>query len=160
MNSEPTSSLARLYRTCRRYPFGDRIFSRLVCFRAPYFGSIRPRITVLTASRAEVLVRKRRRVTNHIGTVHAIAMANACEMAAGTLTEAATPPTSRWIPRGMTIEYRRKAASDVRAVARLDVPIEQDRAYDVVVPVDVVDSTGDVVVHADIAMYVSPRPAI
>jgi acyl-coenzyme A thioesterase PaaI-like protein len=104
-----------------------------------------------------VFVRKRRRVTNHIGTVHAIAMANACEMAAGTLTEAATPRSSRWIPRGMTIEYRRKAVSDVRAVAWLNEPIEVDRAYDVMVPVDVVDDAGNVVVHADIAMYVSPR---
>lgn len=158
VSSEPSSALERLYRKCLRYPFGDAIFSRLVCFRAPYFGSIRPRVTALSASRVEVLVRKRRRVTNHIGTVHAIAMANACEMAAGTLTEAATPPTSRWIPRGMTIEYRRKANSNVRAVAWLDEPIAQERAYDVVVPVDVIDDAGDVVVHADIAMYVSPRP--
>ena len=159
MPTESTPSLVRLYNRCARFPFGKTLFSRMVCFRAPYFGSIRPRITHLSAMRSEVLVRKRRRVTNHIGTVHALAMGNACEMAAGTLTEAATPRTARWIPRGMTIEYRPKAPTDVRAIAWLEEPIRDDIAYDLVVPVDVLDRDDNVVVHAKITMYVSPKPA-
>ncbi|MFK8013968.1 MAG: hotdog fold domain-containing protein [Gammaproteobacteria bacterium] len=158
MPTETTPSLVRLYERCARFPLGKTLFSRMVSFRAPYFGSIRPRITQLSASRSEVLVRKRRRVTNHIGTVHALAMGNACEMAAGTLTEAATPRTARWIPRGMTIEYRAKATTDVRAIAWLDEPIRNDAAYDVIVPVDVLDRNDQVVVHAKISMYISPKP--
>lgn len=153
-----SGGLLALYSRVRGLPMGDWIFARMVSFRAPYFGSIGARFTDLSAERAEVFVKKRRRVTNHIGTVHAIAMANACELAAGTLCEAATPRSSRWIPRGMTIEYRAKAASSVRAVAVLDAPIETERSYDVSIPVDVIDEDGNVVVHADISMYVSPRP--
>ena len=157
MSSEVSPTLA-LYRRVSRWPAGHAIFSRMVCARAPYFGSIRPHMTHLSEDRAEVVVRKRRRVQNHIGTVHAIAMANACEFVAGLLCEAATPRSSRWIPRGMTIEYRAKAPTDVRAVATLSEPIATDKAYDVVIPVDVMDADNNVVVHADITMYVSPKP--
>lgn len=147
-----------VFRRMRRYPLGRHLFTLAVCFRAPYFFSIRPLIRELGPTRAEISVRKRRRVTNHIGTVHAIAMANACELAAGTLLEVGTPRDMRWIPRGMEIEYRRKATTDIRAVAWLDERIATGAARDVVVPVDVMDANGEIVVHARIAMYVSPRP--
>ena len=47
---------------------GRWLFSRIVCFKAPYFGSIRPTFDVLETGRSEAHFRKRRRVTNHIGT--------------------------------------------------------------------------------------------
>ena len=60
---------------------------------------------------------KRRAVTNHIGTVHAIAMCNLAELAAGTMTEISIPPSMRWLPKGMAVEYLKKAESDVEALA-------------------------------------------
>lgn len=129
----------------------------MVCFKAPYFATISPTYLAFAPGEVEVRVRKRRRVTNHIGTVHAIAMANACELAAGTMTEISIPAGMRWIPKGMTIAYLKKADTDVRARARLATPVEPGLRQDVVVPVDVLNDSDDVVVHADITMYVSPR---
>ena len=135
---------------------GRWLFSRALCFKAPYFGSIRPIFDVLEPGRAVARIRKRRAVTNHIGTVHAIAMANLCELVAGTMTEVSIPTSMRWIPRGMHIEYRAKATTDVSAEATL--PRLADGAQqDCVVPVDVRDAAGAIVVHADITMYVSSR---
>ena len=102
-------------------------------------------------------LRKRRRVENHIGTVHALAMGNLCELAAGMVTEISVPPTMRWLPRGMTIEYLRKAESDVTATARLVKSEWAGAAENVAVPVSVVDVTGTEVVRAVITMYVSPK---
>lgn len=135
---------------------GRWLFSRAVCFRAPYFGSIRPVFEQLERGHAAAGFRKRRAVTNHIGTVHAIAMANLCELVAGTLTEVSIPRSMRWIPRGMSISYLAKAGTNVRAEANFPDVIEGER-QDVVVPVDVFDAHGERVVHADITMYVSPR---
>jgi hypothetical protein len=56
----------------------------------------------------------------------------------------------------MTIEYLRKADSDVTATARLDKK-EWREAGNVGVPVTVVDARGEEVVRAVITMYVSPR---
>jgi acyl-coenzyme A thioesterase PaaI-like protein len=136
--------------------FGRWLFSRMVCLKSPYFASIRPVFDVLEPGRAAAHMRKRRAVCNHIGTVHAIAMANLCELVAGTVTEVSIPASMRWIPRGMQIGYLGKAETEVRAEATFPA-ISEGLTQDVVVPVDVTDRHGKRVVHADITMYVSPR---
>lgn len=136
--------------------FGRWLFSRIVCFRAPYFATIRPVFDVLEPGRAVARMRKRRAVTNHIGTVHAIAMANLCEIVAGTMTEASVPASMRWIPRGMQIHYLGKAETDLVATGTLP-EIKEGEAQDIVVPVAVTDDRDNVVVRADITMYVSPK---
>jgi acyl-coenzyme A thioesterase PaaI-like protein len=135
---------------------GRWLFSRIVCWRAPYFASIRPLFVQLGEGRVEVRMRKRRRVTNHIGTVHAIAMANLCEVAAGTLMEALLDANMRWIPRGMTIRYLAKANTSVVAKAVMPEVIP-GKAQDAIVNVQVCDSEGVEVVQAGITMYLSPR---
>lgn len=152
--SEPLA--LRSWRSLSGSAAGRWLFSRMICFKAPYFRSIRPVFDVLEPGRAEAHFRKRRRVTNHIGTVHAIAMANLCELVAGTMTEVSIPRGMRWIPRRMTIDYLGKAGTGVRAVATFP-PIREGEAQDAVVPVDVFDADGKRVSHADITMYVSPR---
>jgi acyl-coenzyme A thioesterase PaaI-like protein len=136
--------------------FGRWLFSRLVCFKAPYFASIRPVFEVLEPGRAVARIRKRRAVTNHIGTVHAIAMANLCELVAGTVTEVSLPRSMRWIPRGMKIDYLAKAETDLTGEATLP-PVVEGKAQDIAVPVTVTDCTGQAVVRAEITMYLSPR---
>lgn len=128
-----------------------------MCSRAPYFGTIRPQFLELAPAVCRVSMRKRRGVENHIGTVHALAMGNLCELAAGMVTEVTIPTSLRWLPRGMTIEYLRKAETDVTATARLDKTEWTGQAENVAVPVSVVDTTGTEVVRAVITMYISPR---
>jgi acyl-coenzyme A thioesterase PaaI-like protein len=140
----------------RRTAFGRWMFARTVTRRAPYFGTIKPRFIDLQPKMCRVSMRKRRAVENHIGTVHALAMGNLCELAAGLCTEVTIPVGMRWIPRGMTIEYLAKATSDVIATARLD-KTEWATAENVAVPVTVTDSAGKEVVRAVISVYVSPR---
>jgi len=145
----------RAYQTLSRFPAGNWLFTRVVCLKAPYFASIRPRITVMQPGRAEVVIRQRRALQNHIGTVHAIACCNACEMAMGMLAESTIPDHLRWLPKGMTVKYLKKASGELRAVASL-AP-NGFAEGEVVVPVDVFDAAGDVVVHADIALHVTAK---
>lgn len=79
---------------------GRWLFSRLVCWRAPYFGSIHPHIETLEPGRCVVRLRQRRRIQNHLGTVHAIALCNAAELAGGLATDVTIPGSMRWIPQG------------------------------------------------------------
>src|SRR3954471_15688413 len=136
--------------------FGRWLFARTVSKRAPYFGTIKPRFIDLQPKLCRVSMRKRRAVENHIHTVHALAMGNLCELAAGLCTEVTIPVSMRWIPRGMTIEYLAKAETDVQATARLD-KTEWPGAENVSVPVTVTDTNGKEVVRAVITMYVSPK---
>lgn len=141
-----------------RWPLGKWLFSRVVCLQAPYFGSIRPVFLDLRSGSSLVRVRLRRRVKNHIGSLHAIAMCNAAELAAGTMMEASLPKSHRWIPKGMSVEYLKPARGDIVAAARVALPAEPEDAAEVPVTVEV--TCADLVVaRATIAMWVSRRRA-
>lgn len=140
-----------------RWPGGRWLFSRLVSFKAPYFGSIGACFVELAPGRAVVRLPNRRAVRNHLGTVHAIAMCNAAELAAGTLMEASLPAGLRWIPRGMQVSYLRKATTDVVATAILSPLPVDGHTGDVEVVVELRDAGGELACLAKIAMYVSPR---
>jgi acyl-coenzyme A thioesterase PaaI-like protein len=150
--------LLSLYRRITRWPAGHWLFSRAVCLRAPYFSTIAPRFVALEPGRCEVRMRDRRRVHNHIGTVHAIALCNLAELGAGVMAEATMPPGMRWIPKGMSVEYLGKAVGSMHAVATPDVPLAaQEAGQDWPVSVQVADAGGAVVFRARIVMWVSQR---
>ncbi|MDI9237344.1 hotdog fold domain-containing protein [Lysobacter sp. LF1] len=153
-----STPLLSLYRRITRWPAGHWLFSRAICFKAPYFATIAPRFVALAPGRCEVRIHDRRRVHNHIGTVHAIALCNLAELAAGVMTDASLPASMRWIPKGMTVEYLKKAKGTLHGVATPDrALVESDTGYDLPVTVVVTDAGGDAVFRASIAMWVSPR---
>lgn len=53
--------------------FGSESFSNMVCQQAPYFSTIHPELVDLKPEYAEARVPFRKEITNHLGTVHAIA---------------------------------------------------------------------------------------
>lgn len=153
-----SSNVLALYRKFERMPAGRWLFSRAVCLKAPYFASISPRFVSLQSGRCEASLRHRRRVTNHLGTVHAIALCNLAELTAGVMTDATIPPSMRWIPKGMTVEYLKKATGTMHGIATPDIPVvEAASGYDLPVSVVVNNDAGEAVFRARIAMWVSPR---
>jgi uncharacterized protein (TIGR00369 family) len=144
------------WRRFESLPFGKALFSRLVCFKAPYFATISPRFEELRPGYARVSMKRRRGVTNHIGTVHAIAMCNLAELAAGTMTEVSIPASMRWLPKGMQVEYVKKSSGGVHAVATLP-EVAESAGREVPATVEIRDEMGEVVCRATITMWVSPR---
>lgn len=140
-----------IFNKLKTLPAGKTIFTKLVCFSAPYFSSIKPLVVELQPNYAKVLVKKRRRVTNHLKTVHAIAMCNMAELAGGLMTDVSIPKGARWIPAGMTVEYQKKAKTDLIAHARGD-DIDWTQTGRVVVPVEVLDTNQQTVFTAKITM--------
>lgn len=147
-----------LWRRCSSLPLGTRLFSLAFAQKAPYFASIGPRFTVVEPNHAELVVRRRRRVQNHLGTVHAIALCNGLEAAMGALAEASIPPSRRWIPTGMEVAYTAKAAGDVTCVAETDPSVWTARDPEVAVRVHGVLADGTVVVEGTIRLRVTDRP--
>lgn len=123
---------------------GSAQFSKMVCQMAPYFGTIEPEVVGLRPGRAEAKVGFRRDITNHIGTIHAIALCNAAELVAGLMTQVSIPDGMRWIPSGMTVEYLAKAKTDVTAVADGSA-VDWQSEGDKIVPVEITDSEGQTV---------------
>ncbi len=150
------NSVMKIYEKCEKLPFGKRIFSKLVCLKAPYFGSIKPVFLQLRPGYCEILLKKRRAVTNHINSVHAIAMCNVSELAAGTMLEASIPPSMRWIPKGMTVSYLKIAKTDLKAVCNISLE-DLEEPGDFPMTVIVTDTNGVEVFNAVITMHISAR---
>ena len=158
------SKVVDLYRKTHQIPLvGDRVFSFAFSQVAPYFWTIRPLFTVIEPNHAELVIRKRRGVQNHIGTVHAIALCNGLEAAMGALAEATVPDTKRWIPKGMDISYTAKADSDITCVAETDPEQWTGDALpasggDLHVRVKGVRKDGTTVIEGVIKLWVTEKP--
>ena len=152
------SQLASLWATTTRIPvIGRTIFSIAFSQKAPYFASIRPKVTELRPNFAAVKIRDRRRVHNHIGTVHAIALCNGLEMAMGGLAEVTIPADKRWIPKGMEVAYTAKASSDVTCIAETDQEQWDTADGDLAVRVKGVRDDGTVVIEGTINLWVTRK---
>ncbi len=146
-----------IYRKLNWLPFGNKIFSLVVSRVAPYFATISPTITELVPNQCTCMIKKKKKVFNHIKTVHVIAICNGLEMAMGVMAEASIPKNLRWIPKGMTVDYTAKAGSDIRCVAK--VAPNDWQVGDMLVNITAYDENNVVVVKGTIKLWISEKPA-
>ena len=152
------NTLLKTWNRLSATPGGKWAFSKAVALKAPYFGTIRPRIVELESGSCTVLAKKRRAVHNHIGTFHAIAICNMAEVAMGVAAEATLPASHRWLPKGMTVRYLKKAETDLRAVATIDpATVYGATGFDLPINVDVFDTRNEKVFDAVITIWVTPK---
>jgi len=132
---------------------GNQEFTKLITSTAPYFSTIDPMFVELKPGYAEIFVPNTKKVHNHLGTVHAIAMCNAAELVAGMMTEVSIPETHRWIPVGMTVKYLAKAKTDLKAIAKGN-DIDWESTGEKIVSVDLFNKEEKKVFSAKITMTV------
>lgn len=135
---------------------GNEEFTKTVVALAPYFGTIDPMFMELRPGYGEVKLPNTKKVHNHFGSVHAIAMCNAAELAAGMMTDVSIPETNRWIPVEMNVKYLKKAKTDLKVVAD-GSGIDWSATGGIKVPVSIYDTEGTVVFTALITMNVNPK---
>jgi acyl-coenzyme A thioesterase PaaI-like protein len=151
------SQVQTMWNRTASLPMGSRLFSFLFAQKAPYFASIRPRFLTIEPDHVELLIPKRRRVHNHLGTVHAIALCNGLEAAMGALAEVTIPADKRWIPKGMEVAYTAKASGDVTCIAETDPEQWTSENPDLPVRVRGELADGTVVIAGLIRLWVTPR---
>lgn len=149
-------STLTLYQKVTALPQGKRLFSVLYGQKAPYFASIHLSVEEMRPHVGRVVIPKRRSVTNHIGTVHAIAACNGLEAAMGLLAEATCPPDMRWLPKGMDVQYLAKSTTALTCTAET-TDADWAAAPDVPVTVKAVTTDGTVTVAGTIHLWVTPK---
>ncbi len=145
----------KIFKYLSRFPLGNRLFSSIVCRTAPYFASASPLVTLLEVNHCECVIKKRKRVTNHINTMHVIAICNGLEMAMGVMAEASVPDHLRWLPKGMNVEYTAKASTDIRCVAKMNP--EDWQAGEQQVTITAFDLNDTIVVKGTIRLWISEK---
>lgn len=143
--SAPGRTLLQAWRFLRRLPAGGWLFGRLVGWMAPYSGSVGVRVSRLEPGRARVWFPDRRRVRNHLDSVHAVALINLGELATGLATLTALPPRVRGIVVELTCRYEKKGRGRMTADCVSRPPEVGAEPVDHRARADIVDGDGDVV---------------
>jgi acyl-coenzyme A thioesterase PaaI-like protein len=140
-----------------RYPGGAWLFSWLLGRMIPYSGTVSASVVELEPGRACVTLGDRRRVRNHLRSIHAIALMNLGELTTGLALNCGLPSSLRAILVGLSMEYTKKARGTITAVCSCVRPTV-DRDQELQLTGELRDEAGDVVAVARAVWRVGPAP--
>ncbi len=146
--NEPVNKLARIVDNLSKLPAGMDMaaISFAVGKLVKFAGTSGVEFVTLTSSTVHVRVRNRKKVQNHIGSVHAAAMALLAETATGIVVGMNVPDDRIPVIKTLKVDYLKRAKGDMEAIATLTPEdIERIRTTekgDIVVPVKVTDDEG------------------
>ena len=156
MNTPVGVKMRNLWQRLSALPGGKLLFSLVIGIVIPYTGSMRARVEQLQPGHAIVRLRDRRRVRNHLRSIHAIALANLAEFTTGLATLSGMPDTARAILVGLEIEYSKKARGDIIGECITSIPVTDDR-QEYKIEVILRDSTGDTVATGWARWLIGPQ---
>ena len=145
---QPANQLARTIQKIRKVagPFDRRAVTLALGSTVKFVGTARLKVEELSGARAVVSVQNKRRVQNHIGGVHAMAMGLIAESATGFVVGMNVPDSAIPVIKSVKIEYLKRAKGDMRAEATLTDEQRQAIAAqpkgEVLVQCRVTDETG------------------
>ena len=150
----PGRHLRDAWRRLAPLPGGRFLFSLVLGRLVPYTGALGARVEELEPGHARVTLRDRRGVRNHLGSVHAVALANLAEVTSGLAMLTSLPESARGIVVHIGVEYLKKARGTLTAECRCPAPpgIEET----VTVTASVMDAAGEIVARAEVRWLIRP----
>lgn len=151
----PTNRLSKLVKASSKLPKAiqstllSKTFGRIV----PMVGSAKIRYIEVTASKVEVTLANHKSVQNHIGQVHACAMALLAETATGFVTAMNVPDSAIVLIKTIKIDYKRPTKGAMRAVATLTEEqrqlMQNSEKGETLVQVTVTDESNEVPIQCE-----------
>ena len=150
----PGRLLRDAWRRLAPLPGGRTLFSLMLGRMVPYTGALGARVQELEPGYARIMLRDRREIRNHLGSIHAVALANLAEVTSGIAMLTSLPEGARGIVVHLGIEYLKKARGTLTAECRCSPP--SGREETVTVTADVMNAEGEVVARAEVRWLIRP----
>jgi acyl-coenzyme A thioesterase PaaI-like protein len=126
-----------------------------------YAGTSGLRFDKLTPTECIIVIPNRKKVQNHIGSVHAAAMGLLAETATGFMTGLTVPDDRIIVIKSMSLEYLKQASGDMTAIATYSDEqvafIKNNDKGDINVPVVITDEKGIETVKATMVWAWAPK---
>ena len=102
-------------------------------------------------------LRERRKIRNHLKSIHAIALANIAELASGLAMLSALPENSRGIVRSINIEYSKKARGTLIVKGHASPAQNLTGNIEELATAEIFDSSGELVAKMKVIWQVGPN---
>jgi len=156
--ASPGAMILSLWQRLAPWPGGRWLFGCILGWLVPYTGTISPRIRELRPGYARIELRDRRRVRNHLNSIHAIALTNLGEVTSGLAMLTGLPPNMRGIAIRISTEYFKKARGLLVAETLCEVPPLRGEDFEYVIQADIRDAAGDIVARTTACWRLGPVP--
>jgi acyl-coenzyme A thioesterase PaaI-like protein len=151
------AELLSLWRRLHTRPGGVWLFNQRLARMVPYTGTVSPRIVELRPGYARAEMRDRRRVRNHLRSIHAVALINVAEVVGGLAMLTALPDGYRGIVVSISMQYLKKARGTLTAESLIELPPLENETR-LTLHSTVRDRDNEVVARATVEWLVRHKP--
>lgn len=159
------SKFGRLITKVNRLPRSWRPFllTRMFCSHVKYAATSKVKIDEISEHQVKMSIANRKRVQNHIGSVHAVAVGLLAESASGIATGVHLTDDKLPLIQTMKIDYTRRVQGDLKAVASISdeqIALMQSEAKgSTIIPVTITDESGEEPVQCEMLWaWVTKKP--
>jgi acyl-coenzyme A thioesterase PaaI-like protein len=118
--------LLKTWQKLENKPMGRWVFKRIIAANIPYTGSIKADVQKLQPGFCEVALKYRKSNTNHLNSIHALALSNLGEMTSGLAMMSGLSSDIRGIPVNINTDYHRKARGHLKAISEVEIPLVKE----------------------------------
>jgi acyl-coenzyme A thioesterase PaaI-like protein len=159
MSAQTADKLIRLWKFLNRLPGGYLLFNAVIKWRIPYTASISSRILSFEPGNVRIALKDRRKIRNHLNSIHALALANLGEFTSGLALLTSLPSNVRGIPVNISTDYFKKARGILMAESNV-IPPEVVDDMEFKVKADIKDKLGDIVATTTVLWQLGLREDI
>lgn len=137
------------------------VFTFMIGKMVKLAGTTGCKVTEINQHRCVVELANKKKVQNHIGSIHAAGIALLAESATGYLTSLSIPDNRIQVIRTLKVTYLKRASGDMKAVASLDDEqikyIQETEKGELEIPVVITDETGTETAEASMIWAWTPK---